>query len=130
MASKLSIAKDLRPILDSDNSLNLLVGTNVFPLFAPEDTRGDFVIYARTDYWCRKTLMGNVDEGCEITYNAVSDKYKKSVEIAERLRSILIDVRIDGDSLNLVRSSEEYVGVGNTLKYVQILVFGVGDKPD
>ena len=127
MASKLSIGKDLTAILGSYVPLTNKIGNNLFPLFAPGGTKGDFVIYARTEYSSKHTLMGNVNENCAVTYNAVSENYKRSIEIAESIRSALIDTKVDNQSLELLKSWEEYDGTGNTLKYVQILVFGVGE---
>lgn len=130
MASKLSIAKDLVSVLKAFLPLTAQIGNNLFPLFAPEGTKGNFVIYARTGYGSKHTLMGNVNENCEITYNAVSENYKMSIEIAESIRSALIDTTIDGQTLDLIRSSEEYDGTGNTLKFVQVLVFGIGEDAE
>lgn len=126
MSSKLSIAKDLQPLLMKDEQLKSLVGGRIFPLYAPEDTKGDFVLYARTDYGSQITQMGVSDEWCEITYNAVSKVYLTSLSIAERIRAVLQDVTVDGEPIILGKTREDYVGESNLLRYVQILPFTIG----
>ena len=128
--SKISIAKDLRPMLLARESLASLVGDNVFPLYAPEGTSGDFILYQRTAGGSELNQMSLTSEWCEVTFNVVSDDYVKGVEIAEELRSILQDVYVseERDQLVMTNSREDFVGENNVVKYVQILVFTVG-KP-
>ena len=127
--SKISIAKDLRPMLLARESLASLVGENIFPLYAPEGTTGDFILYQRTAGGSELNQMSLTSEWCEVTFNVVSDDYVKGVEIAEELRSILQDVYVDDkDQLVMTNSREDFVGENNVVKYVQILVFTVG-KP-
>lgn len=124
--SKISIAKDLRPLLLAKKDLTALVGDHIFPLYAPEDTTGDFILYQRTDGGSDLNLMGVSSEWCEVTFNVVSEKYTDGVDIAEQLRSALQDLYIDNDQLVLTKSREEFVGDNNIVKYVQILVFSCG----
>ena len=127
--SKISIAKDLRPMLLARESLASLVGENIFPLYAPEGTTGDFILYQRTAGGSELNQMSLTSEWCEVTFNVVSDDYVKGVEIADELRSILQDVYVDDkDQLVMTNSREDFVGENNVVKYVQILVFTVG-KP-
>lgn len=126
--SMIAIAKDLRPLLVERPELAALVGQNIFPLYAPEDTTGDFIIYQRTDGGCEVNLMCVSSEWCEVTFNAVSDSYERSVEIAEAIRSTLQGGTVVKNDVILDRISEDYVGVNNAIKYVQILVFSIG-KP-
>ncbi len=125
----ISIAKDLRPILLSKENLTAMVGDNIFPLYAPEDTTGDFILYQRTKGGSYVTQMSVSAEWCEVTFNVVSGGYGKGIDIAEELRKALQDVYIDDDQLVMSDSREEIVGEGNVVKYVQILVFTVG-KPE
>ena len=128
--SKISIAKDLRPMLLARESLKALVGENIFPRYAPEGTAGDFILYQRTSGGSEVNQMSLSAEWCEVTFNVVSDDYVKGVEIAEELRSILQDVYVgeERDQLVMTNSREDFVGENNVVKYVQILVFTVG-KP-
>lgn len=125
----ISIAKDLRPILLSKENLTAMVGDNIFPLYAPEDTTGDFILYQRTKGGSYVTQMSVSAEWCEVTFNVVSGGYGKGIDIAEELRKALQDVYIDDDQLVMSDSREEIVGEGNVVKYVQILVFTCG-KPE
>ena len=125
----ISIAKDLRPILLSKENLTAMVGDNIFPLYAPEDTTGDFILYQRTKGGSYVTQMSVSAEWCEVTFNVVSGGYGKGIDIAEELRKALQDVYVDDNQLVMSDSREEIVGEGNVVKYVQILVFTVG-KPE
>ena len=130
--SKISIAKDLRPMLLARESLTALVGENIFPLYAPEGTVGDFILYQRTVGGSEVNQMGLTGEWCEVTFNVVSDDYVKGVEIAEELRIVLQDVYIGEERNQLVMSNsrEDFVGENNVVKYVQILVFTVGKSQE
>lgn len=126
MSSLISIAKDLRPILLAKEDLAAKVGGNIFPLYAPEDTTGDFILYQRTDGGSELDLMGVSTEWCEVTFNVVSEKYADSVDIAEQLRLALQDTRVNNNQLVMTKSREDFVGENNIVKYVQILVFSCG----
>ena len=129
--SKISIAKDLRPMLLARESLKALVGENIFPLYATEGTVGDFILYQRTAGGSEVNQMGLSAEWCEVTFNVVSDVYAKGVEIAEELRSALQDIYVDDkDQLVMTNSHEDFVGENNVVKYVQILVFTVGKSQE
>ena len=130
--SKISIAKDLRPMLLARESLTALVGEYIFPLYAPEGTVGDFILYQRTVGGSEVNQMGLTGEWCEVTFNVVSDDYVKGVEIAEELRSVLQDVYVgeERDQLVMSNSREDFVGENNVVKYVQILVFTVGKSQE
>lgn len=130
--SKISIAKDLRPMLLARERLTALVGENIFPLYAPEGTVGDFILYQRTAGGSEVNQMGLTGEWCEVTLNVVSDDYVKGVEIAEELRSVLQDVYVgeERDQLVMSNSREDFVGENNVVKYVQILVFTVGKSQE
>lgn len=127
--SKISIAKDLLPLLLAKKDLTALVGDNIFPLYAPEDTTGDFILYQRTDGSSELDLMSVSSEWCEVTFNVVSEGYNVGVDIAEELRTALQDIYIGGDQMVMSKFREEFVGVNNVVKYVQILVFTCGNKP-
>ena len=127
--SKLSVGMDIRDILVLSDALKAYIGTNVFPLVAPEDTEGDFIIFARTNYGSQLSLMGVADEYCEITYNIVSSNYLRGVEIAEVFRNLLQDITVDKEPLYIGRAREDYVGEGNLIKYVQILPVSIGMTP-
>lgn len=129
MSSKLSIAKELRPLLLARPSLAALVGQNIFPLYATGEPNGDFILYQRTDGGSVTNQMCVTDEWCDVTFNTVSESYERSVDIAEALRSVLQDVSIDGEPMILDHAHEDYVGEGNVIKCVQVLVFSIGPKP-
>ena len=129
--SKISIAKDLRPMLLAREELTALVGENIFPLYATEGTVGDFILYQRTAGGSEVNQMSLSAEWCEVTFNVVSDVYVKGVEIAEELRSALQDIYVDDkDQLVMTNSHEDFVGENNVVKYVQILVFSIGKSQE
>lgn len=126
MSSKLSVTFDLLDLMLANEKLSSMVNGQIFPLVAPEDTTGDFIIYARTDGGTQMNMMCASDEWCELTYNVVTSKYMRGIEIAETLRAALQDITIDKEPMILTKTKEDYVGEGNLIKYVQILVFSVG----
>ena len=111
--------------------LTALVGENIFPLYAAEDTTGDFILYQRTAGGSEVNQMSLSAEWCEVTFNVVSDVYAKGVEIAEELRSALQDIYVDDkDQLVMTNSHEDFVGENNVVKYVQILVFSIAKSQE
>ena len=85
------ITKDIRQaILESPNQI--LFGTQVFPLVAPENTKFPFIIIKRTKY----IPVENKDYEDEIVFvevMIVADNYEQSVNIADSIADYLIYYR-------------------------------------
>lgn len=94
----------------------------VYPLVAPKDTKGDFIIYQRDEYSKAYTQMGIVGQSCKVFVNAVSDDYDRSQELAYQINETLegrhVTLKMD---VKLVDSTEEFADG----KYIQVLLFEI-----
>lgn len=112
----------MRSLLLEDDRITKLISDKIYPLIAPESTPGDFVIYQRDEYSREYDKMSITSQKCRVFFNAVSDKYIISQEIA-----YLIDDRLSGYwedhelNIKLVDSREEF----EAGKYIQVLLFEI-----
>lgn len=120
--SKLKITTPIRAILLNNPGIVAMIEDKIFPLVAPKDTDGDFIIYQRDGYSKESTKMGVYKQVPAVYINAISDNYDRSQDLAE-----LIFQSLEGTFSNptmkitLVDSTEEFVDG----KYIQILLFEV-----
>jgi hypothetical protein len=114
----------------TDNDGN--VTYNIFPLFAPDGTDGDFIIYKRDGFDLERSKMGISQENCKIIMNVVSDKYDESQSLAELVYKTLehsfktplkITIQLT-DSLEDVDTIKDTSGT-TCIKYTQILYFSI-----
>lgn len=121
---KWKIGNDIRAWLLADSGITGYVSTNVFPLVAPENVEGDFIIYNRDKYSKVWTKMGVVDDVCEVFVTIVSDNYDRSVEIAEIVDKVITGEHTDTNKriiADLVDSTETF----DDFKYIQTLLFKI-----
>lgn len=120
--SKLKITTPIREILLEDVDIASMVGDKIFPIVAPKDTAGDFIIYQRDGYSKDSTKMGIYKQVPAVYINAISDNYDRSQDLAD-----LIYKCLEGSfeeptmKITLIDSTEEY----EDGKYIQILLFEV-----
>ncbi len=139
--SNLSITNAIRTVLisneavadklkRSDSEGNITY--NVFPLFAPNGTTGDFILYKREGFNLERSKMGISQEKCKIIINVVCSNYDESQELAEMVYSALdhsfispikMDVKLT-DSDEDIDSIKDSNGVA-AVRYVQILYFSI-----
>ena len=126
METSINIGKVVKEILYRDETLNTLVKGQVFPLIAEENTTFPFIVYRRNSIRKASTKDYVNDEIASVDVVVASDKYSKSVEIAERVRFVLERGEYDGenfsvDDITLANASEQYMQ--NT--YIQTLTFEI-----
>lgn len=120
--SKLKITTPIREILLDDAAIVEMVGEKIFPIVAPKDTSGDFIIYQRDGFLKDSTKMGVYNQVPAVYINAISDNYDRSQDLAS-----LIYKCLEGSfeepimKITLIDSTEEY----EDGKYIQILLFEV-----
>ena len=123
--TKFSITTDIRKLMIENVELQSIINNKIFPLFAPEGTTEDFIIYYRDKYGKDYTNYGIYNEHCVVWIAAVSEDYDRGQNIAE-----LINEAIEGKHNNtsgyeyecqLIDSTEDF----EDKKYIQILVFEV-----
>lgn len=118
------IGNDIRTILLKDEDIVAKVSTNIFPLIAPENTKGDFIIYNRDKYSKSMVKMGVYEDECEVAVIAVSENYDDAVSLASLIDNALSGKHLVNDvkiSIILSDSSETY----DDGKYIETLVFKV-----
>ena len=118
------IGNDIRTILLKDEDIVAKVGTNIFPLIAPENTKGDFIIYNRDKYSKSMVKMGVYEDECEVAVVAVSENYDDAVSLASLIDNALSGKHLVNDvkiSIILSDSSETY----DDGKYIETLIFKV-----
>lgn len=120
--NKFKVTTEIRSLLLSSPAISSLVQDKIFPLVAPTDTQGDFIIYQRDGYKTEYTKMGRYMDKPLVYINAVSDDYDRSQEIA----SVIYDY-LEGDFVNptmrirLEDSTEDY----EDGKFIQVLQFSI-----
>lgn len=119
------ITTEVRGILLSDKAVRTYIGNKVFPVFAPEGTQGDLIIYFRDKYEIYRTQMGIAEQQCNIYLGIVSDSYDRSQVIAESVFQALEgDFRNPDMSVHLIDSTEDSVDG----KYLQLLLFNIKER--
>lgn len=119
--NKFKVGSIIRELLLRDEELAGLVSKKIYPLYAPEKTDGDFILYKRDGHSSAYTKMGKSGTGCKMFVNVVSDDYDRGQDIAERVCKALEGGYSDGMTINLEDSTEDTVDK----KYIQVLLFSV-----
>lgn len=139
--SNLSVTNALKTILISDDYISDKlkrtddagnITYNVLPLFAPDGTTGDFILYKREGFDLERTKMGVSQEKCKIIINVVSSDYDDGQLLAEHVYSALEHDFIDPikASFQLTDSDEDIDSIKDSngvasVRYVQILYFSI-----
>lgn len=120
--SKFKATTIMRTLLLEDDRITKLISDKIFPLVAAENTEGDFIIYQRDEYSREYDKMSITSQKCRVFFNAVSDKYIISQEIAYLIDDILSGYWEDHElNIKLVDSKEEF----EAGKYIQVLLFEI-----
>lgn len=120
--SKFKITTPIREILLNKPEIVSMVGSKIFPIVAPKDTVGDFIIYQRDGYAKDSTKMGVYKQVPAVYINVVSDDYDRSQELADLIYNSLEGTFSDPSmKIKLIDSTEDY----EDGKYIQVLLFEV-----
>lgn len=124
--SRFKITTPIREILLNNPKIVEMVGENIFPIVAPKDTAGDFIIYQRDGYTKASTKMGVYKQVPAVYINAISDNYDRSQDLAELIYSSLEGTFSNPSmKITLVDSTEEFAKEFESEKYIQVLLFEV-----
>lgn len=119
------LGADISAILSSSAELVEIVGEDIYPLVAPENTDGSFIVYRRSKYTREYGKAGLVDDKARAEIMIVSDNYETSCEIASIVDDILTGEHHSEEgytlSFQLYDSEEGF----EDLKYTQLLIFDV-----
>lgn len=108
----ISTGKVIYDLLSASTELAALVGTNIYPLLAPEDTPLPFVVYERL-FINQNTKDGLATSKSNITILCISELYANSIDISTAVYNALL-----GEAL-LESGSESYENGA----YIQTLNF-------
>ena len=123
---KWQIGNDIRVLLLADADIVQAVGQNIFPVIAPVDTDGDFILYKREKYSKNWTKMGVVEDDCQISITVISDNYDSATAIASMIDNCLTGQHFIKDNtvrmnIDLVDSTEDF----EDNKYFEVLLFRI-----
>ena len=118
--SKFKIGTTIRQLLLNDEKIKKAVGNNIFPLIAPEETTGSFIIYQRDEYSKEYTKQGIYEESCVMYITVVADTYDISQKIAIDVNDLLENYT-DNFRIRLTDSTEDYA----ESKFIQVLKFNI-----
>jgi hypothetical protein len=79
-------------------------GTQCYPLIAPENTKGLFVVYTRNDAVPRYTKFGAEEAVAKFTISIVSENYTEGVEVTNKIISSILKDR----NAQIENASETY----------------------
>ena len=112
-------------MLLSNSGITAQVKNNIYPLVAPENVVGDFIIYQRDKYSKQATKMGVYEDDCQLVVVAVAESYDDALNLAELIDNTLTGRHINDDgikiSIDLVDSTEAF----EDLKYIETLLFKI-----
>lgn len=120
--NKLTITTEVRALLLENKEITGKIGEKIFPIIAPDNTEGDFIIYQRDGYKQDYTKMGVARQIPIVYVDAVSDDYDRSQELASLIYEALEGTFSNLDmTIHLEDSTEDYADG----KYFQVLQFSV-----
>lgn len=123
---KWAIGNDIRKWLLANSDMVAKVGQKIYPVVAPESTKGSFICYSREKYSKQQCKMGVWEDDVNVRLTIFTDDYDTGVQIASLCDDILTGEHTDATThittiYNLVDSTEDFVD----LKYVQTLLFEI-----
>lgn len=124
--TKFNICTVIRKILLEDETVQSYVGKKIYPIQAPEQTEGDYIVYQRDEYSIDRTKApAIVNQTCVVYISVVSPDYDNSNIIADAVFQALdgkYNINEDKQSIREILmddSTEDKVGD----KYIQTLRF-------
>lgn len=119
------IGHDVRDILLADADIYAIVGEKVFPCVAPEDTKGEFIIYQREKYSKDTVKQGVYSDECKLAITAVADDYDMALDMAALLDNALTGKHTNKEgkqfTMILADSSEGF----QENKFIETLLFNI-----
>ena len=107
----LQIGKAIYHILSNDKDVVDKVQNKIYPLIADVDTTFPFIIYKRTGIEPADSKDRFIySEDVYVDVVIASDKYNESIEIADLVRTALLQGSYDGiKDINLTDADEDYI---------------------
>ena len=119
------IGNDIRAFLLNDEEIVKQVGSNIFPLIAPETTEGDFIIYIRNKYNKSTVKMGVYQDECEVAVVGISDNYDSAIALASKIDNALSGQHTLEGGVRLQITLSDSTETFEDEKYIETLVFTI-----
>ena len=127
LQTKFSVCTLIRERLLADEKIKELVGNKIFPIIAPENTQGNYIVYVRDEYSIDRTKTGIAFHNCIVFISCVSSSYDESQKIADAVFQCLdgkYKINTEQQNINaieMIDSTEDYDGD----VYIQTLSFSL-----
>lgn len=123
---KWHIGNDIRDILLADSGVSSQVSSeHVYPLVAPENTKGDFIVYLRQKYAKEMVKQGVYEDDCEVAVIGVSDNYDNAIDLAAKIDNALTGTHTNEDGIRIDITLVDSTEVYEDNKYIETLVFKI-----
>ena len=107
--NKFKVSTELRNILLADSGIKAAIGSKIFPVVAPKNTTGDYILYQRDGFKQEYTKMGVARQIPIVFFNVICDDYDRSQELADLIYKSLEGEFSDPDMVvKMDDSSEDY----------------------
>lgn len=116
------VTTEVRSILLASKEITAALDDKIFPIIAPENTDGDFIVYQRDGYKQDFTKMGIANQVPFVNVTAVSESYNRSQDLASLIYDTLSgDFKNPDLHIQLEDSTEDFIDN----KYIQVLQFSI-----
>lgn len=120
------IGNDIRDILLADSGVSSQVSAeHIYPIVAPENTKGDFIVYIRQKYSKDTVKPGVYQDDCEVAVVGVSDNYDNAIALASKIDNALTGTHINDDGYKIDIILIDSTEVFEDNKYIETLVFRI-----
>lgn len=119
------VGNDIRAILLKDEDIIKQVGTNIFPIIAPEKTNGDFILYVRNKYNKSAVKQGVYQDECEVAVVAISENYDDAIALAAKIDNALSGQHKLDNGVRLQITLADSTETFDDDKYIETLVFTI-----
>lgn len=122
---KWAIGNDIRELLSTNSAITAIVGSNIYPIVAPEKTEGEFILYSREKYSKHYTKMGIYEDECLLRLTVISNDYDTSIALAAEIDRTLTGYHTKATGEKIEISLEDSNELYDDSKYIQNLIFDI-----
>lgn len=119
------IGNTVRSLLLEDEDVTEQVGEKIFPLVAPENTVGDFIVYSRQRYTKKSTTIGVYEDECDVAIVGISDNYDNAIALASKIDNALTGQHVLAGGIKVRINLKDSSEVFEDGKYIETLLFEI-----
>ena len=116
---------DIRDMLLENSAITQFTGDNIYPIIAPENTKGSFIVYRRIKYSREYSKMGMTEDTARIEIMAIAEDYEDSVSLAALIDTALTGSHTNDQGYSLTLTLNDSEEGFDDMKYIQTLIFEV-----